>query len=567
VGVSVPYLRRLKSGRLEYRRAFPIELRAHLGRRELIVSLGAKSLSEFGALARYHAANEDYDRLVSTARRIATGSFDELDGPRAAWIVQTYEAAFLAADDAARVAGKADPECHDAADSGWTDILERGDVAHIRELFGDDAVALASQQGWVIDRSGEAFSALCLEMLRTTVRANRLRMERDEGHPVPTPVAPEPPPSARSALTRNAGASFDASVKREMKRPTFTGGASTKQSWNTALRYLREAHGELPPEAITRRHATELADLLALAPVKCAIERTQREWPLRKLIETHAGGHVQRLSWKTRATLMGALQAAWNQCQRSGGINDDLPNPFARPSLGKAPPPRKNDGLTRDEARAIFALPLFTVGERLRGGRGEAAFWLPILLLTTGARPEELAQALLSDVREDAEIGEWWLTIAAEEDHPHKHKRTLKTPSAERAIPLPNVLIELGFGDYVGWLRRRRDRALFPALRPKGQRGELFARFGDWWSGYLRANGVSLNGKRPAREFRPTWATIARECGVSREAQVYLMGHAPDASDMNARYGSREPLSREMHKLSFDGWGLEKVQRWQLPSR
>ena len=50
---------------------------------------------------------------------------------------------------------------------------------------------------------------------------------------------------------------------------------------------------------------------------------------------------------------------------------------------------------------------------------------------------------------------------------------------------------------------------------------------------------------------------------MSREAQEYLMGHAPDSNDMNAVYGSRESYRREMHKLSFVGWGLEKVQRWR----
>jgi len=159
------------------------------------------------------------------------------------------------------------------------------------------------------------------------------------------------------------------------------------------------------------------------------------------------------------------------------------------------------------------------------------------------------------------------LTITAEGAHPRKGQRSLKTPSAERTIPLPSILTDLGFADYVAWLEDSDEVALFPALRTKGQRGELWPSFGDWWGGYLTDHNARPTGKRPAREFRPTWATIARECGVSREAQEYLMGHAPDASDMNARYGSREPLRREMRKLSFDGWGLEKVQRWTPPSK
>lgn len=215
----------------------------------------------------------------------------------------------------------------------------------------------------------------------------------------------------------------------------------------------------------------------------------------------------------------------------------------------------------------MFSLGVFTAGDRPSGGRGEARFWLPILLLTTGARPEELAQALVDDVSFDADADEWILTVTAQGTHPHKGQRVLKTPSAERSIPLPRVVIELGFPNYLRWLGDSGELAMFPGLRTKGARKELWPSFGEWWGAYLQENGARPSGKRPAREFRPTWATIARECGVTRDAQVYLMGHAPDASDMNARYGSRESLRREMRNISFGGWGLEQVQPWTIPAK
>lgn len=561
---SWKYVRRLKSGRLEFRRAFPSPLWGYLKKRELIVSLGARTLAERGAAERYGHALGHYQEQLESARRAIARDYDELDASRVSWIIGTFEAEFLAADDAARVRGTVDPESHDAADSGWTDVLEERDMTFIRGRFQDEAMALGARQGWVFDPSSDAFAALCLELFRTMVLANRLRMERDDGHPVPTPVAPEVPSIPRKAGTK-AGLTFADYAREEMRRPTFTGGASTKQSWNTALRYFGEVCGELVPQEITRRQVSHFGDLLALAPIKRAIGEAERSWPIPRLVETYAGKDIERLSWKSRSALLGALHAAWACCQRSGAIDCDLPNPFARPNLGKVPVPRKNVGFTRDETCAIFALPIFTAGDRPVRGRGEAGFWLPLLLLTTGARPEELAQLLVDDVRQEAEL-EWLLTITAEGAHPYKRQRALKSPSAERTVPLPQVLIDLGFADYVGWMRDRGEQALFPALRTKGERGELWPSVGEWWGRYLSENGARPIGKRPAREFRPTWATIARECGVSREAQEYLMGHAPDASDMNARYGSREPLRREMRKLRLDGWGLDKVRRWEPPS-
>jgi hypothetical protein len=61
------YVRRLKSGRLEFRRAFPNRFKHYLHRQELNVTLEARRLSEVGAMERCRAANENYECLLLTA--------------------------------------------------------------------------------------------------------------------------------------------------------------------------------------------------------------------------------------------------------------------------------------------------------------------------------------------------------------------------------------------------------------------------------------------------------------------------------------------------------------------
>ena len=60
------------------------------------------------------------------------------------------------------------------------------------ELFGEAAVALAAEHGWVFDTDTAAFSDLCMELLRVMVSANQRRMERDRGNPVQTARSPRP---------------------------------------------------------------------------------------------------------------------------------------------------------------------------------------------------------------------------------------------------------------------------------------------------------------------------------------------------------------------------------------
>jgi integrase len=219
-----------------------------------------------------------------------------------------------------------------------------------------------------------------------------------------------------------------------------------------------------------------------------------------------------------------------------------------------------------EEMGAIFRLPIFTAAERPRGGKGEASYWLPLLLLWTGARPEELAQLLVTDVVQDAATGLWLLRITDEEDHPHKGRRSLKTTkslSGRRVFPIPAALLELNFLAYVEAVRSSGELALFPRLRTKGERGLLWPVFGEWWSGYLKEHAVPLApGKRPAREFRHVWTTAARASGLPREATEYIQGHKAAGGSAHEDYGSREPLGLWIDKLRFEGLDLSGVKPW-----
>ena len=59
MAVPIKYVRRLKSGRLEYRRAYPDALKKRLGAREMVRSLGTTRMAEPAAMLRYEAANAD----------------------------------------------------------------------------------------------------------------------------------------------------------------------------------------------------------------------------------------------------------------------------------------------------------------------------------------------------------------------------------------------------------------------------------------------------------------------------------------------------------------------------
>jgi hypothetical protein len=63
------------------------------------------------------------------------------------------------------------------------------------------------------------------------------------------------------------------------------------------------------------------------------------------------------------------------------------------------------------DLKAIFASPVYAAAKRPKGGRGEAAFWLPLIALFTGARLEEIAQLYVRDLQQVPNEDLWFFNI------------------------------------------------------------------------------------------------------------------------------------------------------------
>ena len=304
-------------------------------------------------------------------------------------------------------------------------------------------------------------------------------------------------------------------------------------------------------------------ELLAQRPSK--LPQEYRKVPLPALVELyHDRPEVPRLSAKTLVQHLSALGARWTQAGQRGRLDREAPNPFKDHDLDRTKKPRKPKGFSSDELASIFALPLFTEGSRPLGGKGHASYWVPLILLFTGARPEEAAQLLVDDIYRDAKTGRWVLRITNEGEHPHKGRQGLKTDESPRTFPIPQPLIDLGLLRYRQSIMNSNEVALFPRLRTKGERGYLFPGLGLWWSDYLKENGVHLKGtgRQPTREFRHTWSTAARSSGIPRENMAYIQGHKLPDETAGESYGDLSPLGFALDRLRFDGLDLSGVKPW-----
>ncbi|MFK3906674.1 hypothetical protein ACI2KD_01230 [Pseudomonas monteilii] len=102
-----------------------------------------------------------------------------------------------------------------------------------------------------------------------------------------------------------------------------------------------------------------------------------------------------------------------------------------------------------------------------RAEYGQAMYWLPLLMAYSGARREEVAQLLVSDVGQCPDTGIWFT------DFKPGDGKSVKTSSSRRRIPLYDDLLELGFVAYVQALPG--SGRVFPKLKESKMSGYGYA--------------------------------------------------------------------------------------------
>jgi integrase len=451
MGVVVRYLKEHpKTGELIYRRAIPAELRAFTDRTQVRRFLGAKSTESREASRRLTEAREEYEEVVRRAqhraeaeRRTSNGTLQPITPALLEFLVQASKVEALDDDEWARWQPKSPDRRKERAkrlqENVEEDLTEArawrtdGDLEAIASAWTPHVLNVAEQRDIYLDPQDPHFPALCVGLNDAMIEAWEGVLSRLQGHKIPTP--PEPTKPDASAARKVPAHSFETIAEAILTNERLNIGAATQQSTRTALRLFREAHGSPPPSGIDKAAVSEWLDLLAARPNR--LPQEQRTLSLRSVVELYRNKDVERLSNKTISTHLAALSAVWNKAQREEGtIAEGLPNPFVRRGSLKIVRPETPTQLSTTEISAIFALPIFTAGERPTRGKGEASYWIPLLLLWTGARPEEVAQLMVQDVVRDPK-GQWTLRFTNEGKHPHKGERSLKTEAARRTIPIP----------------------------------------------------------------------------------------------------------------------------------
>lgn len=152
-------------------------------------------------------------------------------------------------------------------------------------------------------------------------------------------------------------------------------------------------------------------------------------------------------------------------------------------------------------------------------------FWLPLLCLFMGMRPNEACQMAVADVQR-TEQGIWYLDIVAsddEDDDMVELKKKLKTAMSRRRIPVHPELVAIGFLAFVEVRRKAGDVRLFPDL--KADQYGNYAKYAlkRFREVYLPAE-IDLAPRQSFYSFRHNFRDALRAVGAPPDALQALGG-------------------------------------------
>lgn len=213
------------------------------------------------------------------------------------------------------------------------------------------------------------------------------------------------------------------------------------------------------------------------------------------------------------------------------------------------------DEWTEAELQKLFGLPVWQQYELpgTKNGGLDAAYWVPLLGLFTGARVTELAQ-LRTDSLEQRE-GVWFLRMAEVED-----SQSLKGPASWRDIPLARGLIDLGLIEYRQHIIDLGQDWLFPGVTQSAQ-NNAGGGVSRWFSDLKIKNG--FRSEVVFHSFRGSLNTSLMRLDIPMEYRCKYIGQKPEGGVNVSHYNKLKPvdLLRVSEAIDFGYLNLPKVYK------
>ncbi|MGV6804162.1 MAG: DUF6538 domain-containing protein [Ruegeria sp.] len=212
--------------------------------------------------------------------------------------------------------------------------------------------------------------------------------------------------------------------------------------------------------------------------------------------------------------------------------------------------PKNRMPWTTERIARLLTSPIYSgaASEHRRWQRGkvivrDADYWVPLIVLSIGSRIEEILLLKRSDVR--YRDGTYVLAIASGPE------ATGKTEDSERLIPIPQILLDLGFVEWFQSLRDDHGPLLFPEAVRRSSTGDVTSAYGKHLRRIFGHLGIG-DFDEDFYALRKTFSSmLKREMVVDGERQA-IAGHK-NGNVLNVFYTAHhvQDLKKAVDKADF----------------
>lgn len=561
----------LRRGASYYARArVPLDLIDVMGKRELVKALGTKDENEAKRLLWpvVEAWNRQFDDMRS--RRMLTAD-DKAD---AVW--QHYTGT-LARDEQVRQSMPITADIEAATERAVERVQREGiDISdplaaldasldvmvlkHRRDfdaqarrakldamrkhLVEGEAALIAHEVDDYIDRNKLLIDPLspdrgdlARKMMRAEIEGLERTIERDKGDYSGTPKDPIVKPASGTSREQAAPGEgiMELFEQYAAENPKGIATDTIAQARRDVGSFVDYVGSTCPIHRMDKKAVREWKALLMKYPVKATESSVFAGMKLAQIVRHNEKVGKPVITHRTVNRYLAGFSAFCSWLVHHGYLdNNPADGMFLKKSKEKTTIP-----FTTDQLNTLFKSSLFTGclsadewrnvakpgNVRIRDHR----YWVPLIMLYSGARPAEIAQLAVTDVRQ--EHGHWIMHITTEGEG----DKSVKTDGSMRVVPVHPELVRLGFIKYRDGMEATGNARLFPEAK-RNSRGQMMADFSKWFGTFLTKLGMKTGRGLSLYSFRHGATDALRRAGyLDEQFGPIVLGHA--SATMTGRYG------------------------------
>lgn len=400
------------------------------------------------------------------------------------------------------------------------------------KLIEPEVLDFIAKHRLLVDIDSDEYRELCTLMTRAEIEGLQRTLERDKGDFTGTPKDPIVKPATGTARETAAPGEtimelFENYALENPKQITADTLAQARRDIGTFVDYVGST---CPVHRIDKKAVREWKALLMKYPVKATETKAFEGMKIVQIVKHNETVGKPVLTPRTVNRYLSSLGAFCNWLVNNGYLES---NPTEGMSLAKDKR-KKVFPFKTDQLNTLFKSPLFTGCQSDEAPRfwhkpgsvliRDHRYWVPLIMLYSGARPAEIAQLAVSDVRQDHRHWIMDITETTDDDDEEENIKSVKTEGSRRVVPVHQELVKLGFLDYHADMKKAGQSRLFP-LAERNSRGQMIADYSREFGRYLTRIGLKSGRGVSLYSFRHGAFDAMRRAGYLDEQFNFIFGH------------------------------------------